>query len=77
MNHVTDDEKVLKLRISIALRFPLRDPCNNEASLCPGIIKYYTEKETQCKNYYLISLALIAAVFLFTIFLYVLPASSN
>ena len=40
--------------------------------LLVGLLLFIPKKKTQCKNYYLISLALIAAVFLFTIFWYVL-----
>ena len=40
--------------------------------LLVGLLLFIPKKKTQCKNYYLVSLALIAAVFLFTIFWYVL-----
>ena len=40
--------------------------------LLVGLLLFIPKKKTQCKNYYLISLALIISVFVFTIFWYVL-----
>ena len=40
--------------------------------LLVGLLLFIPRKKTQCKNYYLVSLALIIVVFLFTIFWYVL-----
>ena len=74
LNYVTDDEKVVKIKdlllyaflcvILVTMKLPY--------VLLVGLLLFIPKKKTQCKNYYLISLGLIAAVFVFTIFWYVL-----
>ncbi len=48
LNYVTDDEKVVKIKDLLLCTFPLRDPCNNETSLC--LCRIITIPSTEKEN---------------------------
>ena len=74
LHYVTDDEKVVKIKdlLLYALLCIILVTMKLPYVLLVGLLLFIPRKKTQCKNYYLVSLALIIAVFLFTIFWYVL-----
>ena len=74
LKYVTDDEKVVGIRdlLLYALLCLILVTMKLPYVLLVGLLLFIPRKKTQCKNYYLISLTLIIAVFLFTIFWYVL-----
>ncbi len=74
ISYVTDDKKTVKIRdlllysclctILVTMKLPY--------VLLIGLLLFIPRNKWQCKRYYFVSIALIASVFLFTIFWYVL-----